>query len=73
MDEDALVKAGLVRRKLDGVRLLGNGTLTSKVTLSITGVSKTAAEAVEKAGGKVELIVKTVAPVVRKKAKVHAD
>ena len=73
VDEDALVKAGLVRRKLDGVRLLGNGTLTSKVTLSITGVSKTAAEAVEKAGGKVELIVKTVAPVVRKKAKVHAD
>lgn len=71
--EDALVEAGVVRRKKDGVRLLGNGTLTSKVTLSITGATKTATEAVEKTGGKIELIVREVAPVVRKKAKVHAD
>lgn len=67
--EDALVEAGVVRRKLDGIRLLGNGKLTSKVTLSITGASKSATEAVEKAGGKVELIVREVAPVLRKKPK----
>lgn len=67
--EDALVEAGVVRRKKDGVRLLANGTLTTKVTLNITGATKAAAEAVEKAGGKVELIVKEVAPVVRKKPK----
>ena len=71
VDEDALVKSGVIRRKKDGVRLLGNGKLTSKVTLSITGASKAAVEAVEKAGGKVELIVREVAPVVRKKPKVH--
>ena len=50
--EDALVEAGLVRRKLDGVRILAKGDLTSKVTLTVTGASKTAVEAVEKAGGK---------------------
>lgn len=69
VDEDTLVKSGVVRRKKDGIRLLAKGTLTSKVTLNITGATKSATEAVEKAGGKVELIVKEVAPVVRKKPK----
>ena len=46
-----LVASGLVRRKLDGVRLLGKGELTAKVTMSVTGASKSAVEAVEKAGG----------------------
>ncbi|WP_298258354.1 50S ribosomal protein L15 [uncultured Litoreibacter sp.] len=50
--EDALIEAGLVRRKLDGVRILAKGEITSKVTLTVTGASKTAVEAVEKAGGK---------------------
>jgi large subunit ribosomal protein L15 len=67
--EEALVNAGVVRRVLDGVRLLGNGELTSKVTLNITGATKASIAAVEKAGGKVEIIDKSVAPVVRKKAK----
>ncbi len=49
--EDALVASGLVRRKLDGVRVLGKGELTAKVKLSVTGASKSAIEAVEKAGG----------------------
>ena len=51
IDEDALVASGLVRRKLDGVRILAKGELTSKVELSVTGASKSAIEAVEKAGG----------------------
>lgn len=71
IDEDALVESGVIRRKKDGVRLLGNGKLTSKVTLNITGATKSAVEAVEKAGGKVELIVREVAPVVRKKPKIN--
>ena len=50
--EDALVASGLVRRKLDGVRVLAKGEITSKVTLEVTGASKAAVEAVEKAGGK---------------------
>ncbi len=53
--EDALVTAGVVRRKLDGVRLLGKGELTSKATITVTGASKGAVEAVEKSGGSVTL------------------
>ncbi len=49
--EDALLEAGVIRRKLDGVRILGKGEITSKVKLSVTGASKSAIEAVEKAGG----------------------
>ncbi len=51
--EDALIEAGLVRRKLDGVRLLAKGELSTKVQLEVTGASKSAIEAVEKAGGSV--------------------
>lgn len=53
--EDVLIESGLVRRKLDGVRLLAKGELKSKVKLSVTGASKSAVEAVEKAGGSVTL------------------
>lgn len=67
IDEEALAKAGVIRRVKDGVRLLGNGELTSKVSLKITGATKSAAEAVEKAGGSIEYIVIERAPVVRKK------
>ncbi len=49
--EDVLVESGLVRRKLDGVRILAKGEISSKVTLEVTGASKAAIEAVEKAGG----------------------
>ena len=51
IDEDALIASGVVRRKLDGVRVLAKGEITSKVELSVTGASKSAIEAVEKAGG----------------------
>ncbi len=50
--EDTLVASGLVRRKLDGVRVLATGDLTAKATITVTGASKSAVEAVEKAGGK---------------------
>ncbi len=53
--EEALVESGLVRRKLDGVRVLAKGEITAKVTLSVTGASKAAVEAVEKAGGTLTL------------------
>ncbi|WP_116600017.1 50S ribosomal protein L15 [Primorskyibacter marinus] len=49
--EDALIASGLVRRKLDGIRVLAKGDVTSKLTLEVTGASKSAIEAVEKAGG----------------------
>ena len=49
--EDVLVETGVVRRKLDGVRVLAKGEITAKVKLNVTGASKSAIEAVEKAGG----------------------
>jgi large subunit ribosomal protein L15 len=57
--ETELVDSGVVRRKLDGIRVLAKGELTSAVKISVTGASKSAIEAVEKAGG--TLTVTTVA------------
>ena len=45
------MESGLVRRKLDGVRVLAKGEVTGKLTLDVTGASKSAVDAVEKAGG----------------------
>jgi large subunit ribosomal protein L15 len=56
IDAAALVKAGLLRRAKDGVRLLGAGEIKAKVTLSVYGASKSAVAAVEKAGGSVEIL-----------------
>jgi large subunit ribosomal protein L15 len=53
--EDALIASGLVRRKLDGIRVLAKGEVTSKLTLEVTGASKSAVEAVEKAGGSLKV------------------
>ncbi|MAH05354.1 MAG: 50S ribosomal protein L15 [Pseudomonadota bacterium] len=61
--EDVLVESGVVRRKKDGIRVLGNGELKAKVTLIVSGASKPAIAAVEKAGGKLEIIKKEVAPI----------
>jgi len=53
IDAIALMESGLVKNVGDGVKLLGKGKITSKVTLTVTGASKAAVEAVEKAGGSV--------------------
>ena len=55
IDAEALVAAGVVRRVLDGVRLLGQGELKAKLTVDVAGASKGAVAAVEKAGGKVTI------------------
>ncbi|WP_195819749.1 50S ribosomal protein L15 [Roseobacter sp. MH60115] len=49
--EDVLVESGLIRRKRDGIRVLAKGEVTAKLDLTVTGASKSAIEAVEKAGG----------------------
>jgi large subunit ribosomal protein L15 len=56
IDAAALVKAGVLRRAKDGVRLLGSGELKAKIALSVYGASKSAMAAVEKAGGSVEIL-----------------
>lgn len=63
INEDTLVEAGVVRRKLDGIKVLATGELKEKVSLKVSKISKGAQAAVEKAGGKVELIERVVAPV----------
>jgi len=55
VDAKALVAAGLIRRPLDGVRLLAQGELKAALTISVAGASKAAAEAVAKAGGTLQL------------------
>jgi len=56
VDPAALAQAGLVRGKKDGVVVLGKGELKSAVTVKVHRVTAGAREAIEKAGGKVELI-----------------
>jgi len=53
--EDTLVSSGAVRRKLDGVRVLAKGEIGTKATIKVTGASKAAIEAVEKAGGSLKV------------------
>jgi large subunit ribosomal protein L15 len=55
VDWAALKAAGLVNKRLDGVRLLARGELTAPLTIEVEGASKAAAAAVEKAGGKLVL------------------
>ena len=50
--EDTLVSTGVVRRKLDGIRILAKGEVTANITAEVTGASAGAIAAVEKAGGK---------------------
>lgn len=53
---EALVEAGIVRRVLDGVRILGTGELKVKLNFKVAGASKTAVAAIEKAGGSLEIL-----------------
>ena len=51
--EETLVASGVIRRVKDGVRLLAKGEAPKKANITVTGASKAAIEAIEKAGGKV--------------------
>ena len=53
---EALLKAGIVSKKLDGIRLLARGAITSKVNVTVNSASKTAVAAIEKVGGKVNFV-----------------
>ncbi|MCL2430158.1 MAG: 50S ribosomal protein L15 [Alphaproteobacteria bacterium] len=56
VDSDALVKAGVLRRARDGVRLLGQGEIKAKLAFTVRGASKSAIAAVERAGGSVTVL-----------------
>ena len=56
VDEAALMRAGLVKGKNDGVKLLANGQIDHPLTVRLSGMSKGAKAKVEAAGGSVEVI-----------------
>ena len=56
VDAQALVAAGVIRRVLDGVRVLGDGEIKAKLDLEVAGVSASAKEKISKAGGSVSLL-----------------
>lgn len=56
VDVEALRNAGLVKNSFDGVKILGNVELTKSLTVKVDGFSAAAKEAIEKAGGKAEVI-----------------
>ncbi|MBQ6623980.1 MAG: 50S ribosomal protein L15 [Mogibacterium sp.] len=56
VDAAALMEKGIVKKALDGIKVLGNGELEKKLTVKAAKFSKSAAEKIEKAGGKAEVI-----------------
>lgn len=52
---EALIDAGVIRRKRDGIRILGKGELTSKIMVEAAGASKSAVKAIEDKGGKIAI------------------
>jgi large subunit ribosomal protein L15 len=56
INAESLVKAGVLRRSKAGVRVLGRGEIKAKINIEVHGASKTAIEAIEKAGGSVKII-----------------
>ena len=53
---DTLIEQGIVTNPKDGVKILGNGELTKKLTVQVNAFSKSAAEKIEALGGKAEVI-----------------
>ena len=56
VDTELLVASGLVKKVYDGVKILGNGELTAKLTVKAAKFSQSAVEKIEKAGGKTEVM-----------------
>ena len=53
---DTLKEAGIISKTLDGVKFLGRGELTKKLTVKVAGFTASAKEKIEKAGGKAEVM-----------------
>ena len=55
VDTNAILAAGLLKKTLDGVKVLGNGELTKKLTVNVAAFSASAKQKIEEAGGKAEV------------------
>lgn len=58
LDAEALKRAGIIKRVVDGVKLLGDGEMNRPLTLKVHKASRSAREKVEAAGGRVEIVIK---------------
>ena len=56
VDTEALLKAGIISKTLDGVKVLGNGELTKAINVKVAAYTASAKEKIEKAGGKAEVM-----------------
>ncbi len=56
VDAKAVIESGLVKKPLDGIKVLGNGELSKKLTVQLKAFSESAKEKIEKAGGKAEVM-----------------
>jgi large subunit ribosomal protein L15 len=64
---DSLIAGGILKSKRDGVRLLGEGEIKSKVSFEINHASRSATEAVEKAGGSITILAPKIDEAAEKK------
>ena len=55
IDDKAIIEAGFIKKPLDGIKVLGRGEITKKLTVKTTAISETANAKIEAAGGKVEV------------------
>ena len=55
VDEKAIIEAGILKKPLDGIKILGNGELTKKLTVSVAAFSASAKQKIEAAGGEAEV------------------
>jgi len=60
INADVLKLARVIKKAKDGVKLLGNGTITSNIDIEVTALTASAKESIEKAGGKVSIVVRKV-------------
>lgn len=56
VDTNAIIASGLIKKPLDGIKILGNGELEKKLTVTVAAFSASAKEKIEKAGGKTQVI-----------------
>ena len=56
VDVEALIETGIVKNPKDGVKILGNGEITKKLTVKVNAFSATAKEKIEAAGGSAEVM-----------------
>ncbi len=56
VDEHAIISSGLIKKRLDGIKVLGNGEVSKKLTVKVTSFSKSAKDKIEQVGGKAEVI-----------------